>query len=120
MFTEILAVVGYEVVTTAATVLGIKALSGGTIKHQMLGLKQPKRLPIIDSYLKRQLGETTKMENKLSKKAVKVINHISQYQAFRFILIMAGRKINEARNDSNAQRGGFLRSCINQLHRQFR
>lgn len=96
MIIEILAVVGYEVVTTAAAMLGLKALSGNNIQRQMLGLKQPKRLPVVDGYLKRQLGGTTKMEERLSRKAVKVINHISQYQAFRMLLIMAGRKIREA------------------------
>jgi hypothetical protein len=89
----ILELIIYEVSTTAASLLGLKALAGGGVKRQMLGLKQPKRLPVIDGYLKRQLGETTKLEEKLSRTAVKAVNHLSQYQAFRLILIMAGRKI---------------------------
>src|SRR5271157_1655316 len=99
MLAEILAVVGYEVVTTAATVLGIKALSGGTIKRQMLGLKQPKRIPFVDAKMKRYVGSVSKMENRLSRHVVQAIHRMSEYDSFRFLLIVIGRKIREAQTN---------------------
>jgi hypothetical protein len=62
-------------------------------KAQCQGIRQPKELPIIDSYLRRQVGHISKKEEYLSHKAVAAINRLSRYQAFRLLLIYFGRRI---------------------------
>src|SRR5271157_2821032 len=91
----IIELIAYELVTTAGGLLGLKALSGANVSKQMIGINGPKPLPIIDSYLKRQVGHVSKREAWLSTKAVKTINRLSQYQAFKYILVLAGRKARE-------------------------
>lgn len=94
MLIEIIGVVGYEVVTTALGLAGLKFMNGG-LKKKLQGINRPKTLPLIDTYLKRQLGPLSKSEQWVSKKAVKAINRMTQYQSFRLLLILASRKVRE-------------------------
>ena len=91
----LLGLVGYEAVTTLITVAGVKALSFAHIDQQMLGLKRPKTLPIVDKKLKSMVGEITKREQWMSRKAVATNNKLTQYQAFKYAVILGGRKLRE-------------------------
>lgn len=91
MFLE---VVIYEIATTAAGLLGLRALKGTNLKKRLAGINRPKELPVIDRQLRKYVGHTTKTERYLSRKIASAINRISQYQSFQSILILIGRKFN--------------------------
>lgn len=95
----------YEVGTTAASLLGLKAISMANIKRQLQGIKRQKRLPIVDKYLKKQVGTVSKREAWLAARAVKLIQNISQYEALAPLLILLGRK---ARESQTAQGTGHI------------
>jgi len=105
MFLEI---VLYEVGTTAASLLGLKAISMANVKHQLQGIKRTKHLPIIDKYLKNQVGRVSKHEAWLAARAVKTIQAISQYDAFKPLLILLGRKARESQMAKTAGSRGLL------------
>ena len=102
MLGAILAVVSYEAVTTAATLLGFKALSGAGLKKRMLSLNHPKQLPFIDDRVKKYVGPITNMEDRISKRAVSAIRRMSEYKSFRYLLILAGRKFRETKDHAKA------------------
>ena len=95
MIIEALCFAVYEITTTAVGVIGLKAISGEGLKKRMLSISAPRQLPVIDKYLKRQIGATTKTECYLANKIAKIINRMVQYQAFRSILILIARSARE-------------------------
>jgi hypothetical protein len=102
---EVLGVVAYEVVTTAVGVLGLKAISGDSLRKRMASLNQPKHLPVVDKFLKRELGHISKQEQWLAIKAAKAVNTASKYEAFKLILILLARKARTYENHSKGSRG---------------
>lgn len=89
----------YEAVTTVGGLLGLKLWAD---KKYLNGINQPKSLP-IDRFIKRYVGKVSKTEQFISIQAVKLIQNVSRYQSFRYLLIMLGRKVNER----NIHRGSF-------------
>lgn len=103
----------YELVTTIGGVLGLKALSGANVNKRLQSINKPKELPVIDKFLKRQLGPMSKREQYLSRKGVAFVNRISRYHAFRYLLVIAARRINEKQKNqagwANSIRGAVPR-----------
>jgi hypothetical protein len=81
----------YEAVTTIGGLMGLKLLVD---RKYLRGINQPKTTP-MDAFVKRHVGKMSKTEDVLSRNTVKFIQHISRYQMFRYLLILAGRKVNE-------------------------
>lgn len=105
----ILELIGYEVVTTGLGLLGLKAISLSGVNRQLQGIAQPKRLPIIDAQLKAKIGEMSKYEKFISRKATLMLNKATRYHAFRYLIVMLVRKSNEqkvARRADNSLRSG--------------
>lgn len=83
----------YEGVSTTLSIFGIKALSFGNAKK--LIINQPKSLPIVDRYLRNQLGFITSTERWMAKKITNGINRITTYQAFNLLIALGLRKMRE-------------------------
>lgn len=101
----------YEVVTTAGSFLGFKMLTGNRFRR-LKGLNLPKQVPVIDNILKNKIGVITKREKWLANKAAKTINRISQYEAFKLLLVLAGRSVHakaiqNRKRSTNSVRGVF-------------
>lgn len=109
----ILEIILYEVSTTIAGLLGIKAISFAGVNKQMMGIKQPKRIPIVDRILKSKIGKTSKREEWMSRKAVSVLSKISKYRSFRYLLILAGRSI---KNESMAKGRAISPAARRDIH----
>ncbi len=92
MIVEACSVLVYEAVTTIAGFQLIKIFNSDARRRRALTLNQSKHLPFVDTYLKRELGNVSKLERWSSLKAVNVVNRISRYESFRLILILLTRK----------------------------
>src|ERR1700751_2552907 len=99
--TAVLGLLIYEVVSTLLGVAGLKLLFGQGNSKYLLGIKQKKTLPVVDGYVKQQVGRVAKHEDWLSRKAVHIIQTATQYESFRMLLIIAGRHAN-----ANGKRNG--------------
>lgn len=86
----------YEIITTAASLLGLKALSSTNVNKAMKGINRPKQLPIINHFLRKQVGHISKREDWLSRKAVMIGKAILSYDDARLAGILLGRKLYEA------------------------
>lgn len=83
----------YEVVTTVGGLLGLKAISLAGTRQKLMGINQPKRLPVIDGRLRRELGKMSKTEVWTSKKIAEAVNHISKYHSFQLLIVMLMRRL---------------------------
>lgn len=91
----LLELIVYEVSTTAAGLLGIKALNFGAVKKQLQGINKPKSILFVDKLLRDRVGKLSKTEDYTSRKVVTAVQKLSKYHAFRYLLVIAGRKIKE-------------------------
>lgn len=91
----ILEVAAYEIITTAASLLGLKALSLKGLNKRMRYISKRKRLPLVNQYLRETVGVMSKRERWLSDMGVRLINNISKYEELQFLLVLAGRKASE-------------------------
>lgn len=101
----ILEVAAYEIITTAASLLGLKALSLKGLNKRMRYISKRKRLPLVNQYLRETVGVMSKRERWLSDMGVRLINNISKYEELQFLLVLAGRKASENMAKSITSRG---------------
>lgn len=92
----ILELIIYEVSTTAASLLGLKALNFGSVKKQLQGISKPKSIPFVDRLLRDKVGKLSKTEDYISRKIVITVQKLSKYHAFRYLVVIAGRQIKES------------------------
>lgn len=102
----ILEVAAYEIITTAASLLGLKALSLKGLNKRMRYISKRKRLPLVNQYLRETVGAMSKRERWLSDMGVRLINNISKYEELQFLLVLAGRKASENMAKSITRRSG--------------
>ena len=85
----------YEVSTTAAGLLGLKAISMSGVRRQLQSINMPKRLPIVDQILRNKIGHTSKTERFVSRRVASTIQNATRFQAFRYLIILAMRRKRE-------------------------